>query len=122
MSDKSKHLYSKRRSRNRYKLRESCTLGIRLSVFRSNSNIYAQIIDDKKHTTLLSFSSLDKALKKNIKNGGGNLKAAEIVGAGIAKKALDRGIKKVYFDRGGYLYHGRVKALAEAARKEGLEF
>ena len=71
---------------------------------------------------MLSFSSLDKTIKKETKNNGGNIKVAEIVGSGIAKKALKEGIKEVYFDRGGYLYHGRVKALAEAARKEGLKF
>ena len=122
MSSKSKYLFNKRKARTRFRLKVNCTVNIRLSIFRSNANIYAQIIDDKKHSTLLSFSSLDKAIKKETKNNGGNIKVAEIVGSGIAKKALKEGIKEVYFDRGGYLYHGRVKALAEAARKEGLKF
>ena len=91
----------------------------RLCVFRSNTGIYAQIIDDEAKTTLCSASSLDKELK--IKNGS-NIEAAKIVGEAIAKKASKSKIKKVVFDRGGYLYHGRVKALADAARENGLEF
>ena len=90
----------------------------RLCVYRSNTNIYAQIIDDEKGVTLLSASSLDKDL--NIKNL--NVEAASKVGESLAKKAKKAGIKKVVFDRGGYMYHGRVKALAEAARENGLEF
>jgi large subunit ribosomal protein L18 len=89
----------------------------RLNVFRSNSQIFAQIIDDEKGTTLVSSSSV--ALK--IKNGG-NIEGAKIVGADLAKKAVKAGIKTVVFDRGGYQYHGRVAALAEAARENGLEF
>ena len=122
MSNKSKYLYNKRKARTRFRLKHSCTKKIRLSVYRSNSNIYAQIIDDEKHTTLLAFSSLDKELKKKIGDNRGNINTAAEVGMGIAKKAKEKGIKEVYFDRGGYLYHGRVKALAEAARKEGLKF
>ena len=91
----------------------------RLNVFRSNSNISVQIIDDVKGVTLVSASSLDKSLK--IQNGA-NIEAAKIVGKDIAEKAKKLKIKKVVFDRGGYLYHGRVKALAEAARENGLEF
>jgi len=91
----------------------------RLCVFRSNTGIYAQIIDDETRTTLVSASSLDKDLK--IKNGS-NVEAAKIVGASIAEKAKKAKITKVVFDRGGYLYHGRVQALAEAARENGLEF
>ncbi|MBR4262271.1 MAG: 50S ribosomal protein L18 [Bacilli bacterium] len=91
----------------------------RLNVFRSNSNIFAQIIDDEKGVTLVSSSSLDKSLK--LANGS-NVEAAKKVGEDIAKKAIKANIKKVVFDRGGYLYHGRVKALAEAAREQGLEF
>ncbi len=91
----------------------------RLSVFRSNSNIFAQIIDDEAGTTLVAASSLDKDLK--LKNGS-NIEAATKVGELIATKALKAKINKVVFDRGGYLYHGRVKALAEAARNKGLEF
>jgi len=91
----------------------------RLNVFRSNANITAQIIDDEKGITLVSASSLEKEL--NIKNGG-NIEAAKIIGAEIAKRAKKAKIEKVVFDRGGYLYHGRVRALADAARENGLEF
>ena len=91
----------------------------RLCVFRSNANIEAQIIDDVKGVTLVSASSIEKEL--NLKNGG-NIEAAKVVGAEIAKRAKKAKIKAVVFDRGGYLYHGRVKALAEAARDGGLEF
>ena len=91
----------------------------RLCVFRSNANIEAQIIDDTKGVTLVSATSLDKSLK--LKNGG-NIEAAKVVGAEIAKRAKKAKISTVVFDRGGYLYHGRVKALAEAAREGGLEF
>jgi large subunit ribosomal protein L18 len=88
----------------------------RLNVFRSNSNIYAQIIDDVTGTTLVSASSLDMKLKNR------NIEAAKLVGAEIASRAKKAGIKNVVFDRGGYLYHGRVKALADAARENGLNF
>ena len=91
----------------------------RLNVFRSNANISAQIIDDVKGITLVSASSLEKDLKLT---NGGNVEAAKIIGAEIAKRAQKANIKEVVFDRGGYLYHGRVKALAEAARENGLEF
>ena len=91
----------------------------RLCVFRSNNAIYAQIIDDETKTTLVSASSLEKDLK--IKNGS-NVEAAKVVGKALAEKAKKAKITKVVFDRGGYLYHGRVKALAEAARENGLEF
>ena len=91
----------------------------RLCVFRSAKNISAQVIDDVKGVTLVSSSSLDKDL--SIKNGG-NIEASKLVGALVAKKAKKAKIKKVVFDRGGYLYHGRVKALADAARENGLEF
>ncbi len=88
----------------------------RLCVFRSNSNIFAQIIDDETGTTLVSASSLDMKLKSN------NLETAASIGAELADRAKKLKIKTVVFDRGGYLYHGKVKALAEAARKNGLEF
>ena len=90
----------------------------RLNVFRSNSNIFAQIIDDSEGKTLVSASSIDKELK--LENGG-NIEAATKVGELIAKRAKKAKITKVVFDRGGYLYHGRVKALADAARENGLE-
>ena len=91
----------------------------RLNVYRSNTNIYAQVIDDTKGATLVSASSNDKELK--IANGS-NIEAAKQVGALVAKRALEQGVECVVFDRGGYLYHGRVKALAEAAREAGLKF
>ncbi|MBO5138043.1 MAG: 50S ribosomal protein L18 [Bacilli bacterium] len=91
----------------------------RLSVFRSNKGIYAQIIDDETRTTLCSASSLDKDL--NLSKGN-NVEAAKVVGKKIAEKAKEANITKVVFDRGGYLYHGRVEALADAARENGLEF
>lgn len=91
----------------------------RLNVFRSNKNIFAQIIDDEKGVTLVSASSVDKELK--LENGG-NIDAATKVGELIAKRAKQAKITKVTFDRGGYLYHGRVEALANAARENGLEF
>ena len=122
MSNKSKYLYNKRKVRTRFRLKNNATNNIRLSVFRSNANIYAQIIDDVKQKTLLAFSSLDNELKKKSGDKTGNIKTAIEVGSTIAKKAKEKGIEEVYFDRGGYLYHGRVKALAEAARKEGLKF
>ena len=93
----------------------------RLCVFRSSSKIYAQIIDDTAAKTLVSASSLDKEIKANLKNGG-NKEAAKEVGMQIAKKALDKGIKQVVFDRGGYIYHGRVAELAAGAREGGLDF
>ena len=89
----------------------------RLCVFRSNAEIYAQIIDDETKTTLVSASSLELKLEN-----GSNVEAAKAVGKSIAEKATKAKITKVVFDRGGYLYHGRVKALAEAARENGLEF
>lgn len=91
----------------------------RLNVFRSNKHIYAQIIDDMKAVTLVSASTLDKEFDLE---STGNIEAAKKVSELVAKRALAKGIKKVVFDRGGYLYHGRVKALADAAREAGLEF
>ena len=93
----------------------------RLNVFRSLNHIYAQVIDDAGGTTLAAASTLDGALKAELSYGG-NKQAAKAVGLLIAKRALDKGIKTVVFDRGGYIYHGRVKDLAEAAREGGLEF
>lgn len=93
----------------------------RLSVYRSLNHIYAQIIDDSKGSTIAAASSLDKAFS-GVKGHMGNVQMAKKVGDLIAKRALDMGVKKVVFDRSGYLYHGRVKALADAAREAGLEF
>lgn len=93
----------------------------RLSIFKSNTNIYAQIIDDIACRTLVSASSLDKELAKEMKSGG-DIEAAKIVGQLLARRALKANIKMVVFDRGGYIYHGRVKALADSAREGGLVF
>ena len=93
----------------------------RLAVFRSNKHIYVQIIDDSKGTTLIAASTLDADAKKDMKHGG-NIAAAKTVGKLVAERAKAKGINAVLFDRGGYLYHGRVKALAEAAREAGLKF
>ena len=94
---------------------------LRLCVFRSNKHIYAQIVDDSKGTTLTAASTLDIDTKAQVKNGG-NVAAAKAVGKIVAKRALEKGIQAVLFDRGGYIYHGRVKALADAAREAGLKF
>lgn len=93
----------------------------RLSIHRSHKNIYAQFIDDITNNTLLSVSTNDKAFKKEFKSGG-NIEAAKKMGEYMAKEAEKRGIEKIVFDRGGYLYHGRIKALADAARGAGLKF
>ena len=93
----------------------------RFSIHRSPKNIYAQIINDEEGKTSVSGSTLNKEFKEEM-NYGGNAKAAQLVGKIIAERALEKGIKEVVFDRGGYLYHGRVKALAEEARKSGLKF
>jgi large subunit ribosomal protein L18 len=89
----------------------------RLNVYRSLNHIYAQVIDDQKGETLASASSLQMKLKT-----GGNIASAKEIGKAVAEKAIEKGVKRVVFDRGGYLYHGRIKALADAAREAGLEF
>ena len=91
----------------------------RLNVYRSLNNIYAQVIDDSTGSTLISASSAEKA---GVVKNGGNLAGAKDIGKLVAERAKEKGVKKVVFDRGGYLYHGRVKALADAAREAGLEF
>ncbi|NLK72036.1 MAG: 50S ribosomal protein L18 [Clostridiales bacterium] len=93
----------------------------RLCVYRSIKNIYAQVIDDTLGNTLAAASTLDKEIQEQIKYGG-NKEAAKMVGALIAKRALEKGIETVSFDRGGYLYHGRIQELAEGAREAGLKF
>ena len=90
----------------------------RLAVFRSVNHIYAQVIDDQQGHTLVSAASVEKDLSGK----GGNVEGAKIIGKAVAQRAKEKGITKVVFDRGGYLYHGRVKALADAAREAGLEF
>jgi large subunit ribosomal protein L18 len=96
----------------------------RLSVFRSVSHIYAQVIDDMNGQTLVSASSVEPSLKGAFARDvrGGNIKGAEAVGRAVAERAIERGIKRVVFDRSGFLYHGRIRAVADAARKAGLEF
>ena len=112
----------RRKARVRRSLKRNNVAGRpRLSVFRSSKNIYAQIIDDNKGVTLAAASSLDKELKKALKTGA-DVKAAETVGKAVAERARKAGIKEVVFDRGGYIYHGRIKALAEGAREGGLKF
>ena len=116
-----KSLFDKRKLRNRLSIKKNIGNKLRLSVFRSNKHIYCQIIDDVKQITLCSSSTLDPQVKKDLK-GSGAIEAAEKVGKDIAAKAKKIGFEKVVFDRGGYLYHGRVKALAEGARESGLKF
>lgn len=93
----------------------------RLAVYRSTKHIYAQLIDDVKRVTICSASSIDKDLKEKLSHGG-NIEAAKAVGAAIAKKAKASGVEECVFDRGGFLYHGRISALADAAREGGLNF
>lgn len=115
----------KRRLRRKYSIRKKITGTpdrLRLNVFRSLNNIYAQIIDDVQGRTLVAASTLDKEVKEQIKPDMKRIEQSKIVGAVLAKKALEKNIKKISFDRNGYLYHGRIKALAESARSNGLEF
>lgn len=111
----------KRKKRVRKKVRGTPE-NPRLSVFRSSKNIYAQIIDDSASKTLVDASSLSKGISDEIRKKGGSKEGAVMIGKMIAERAIEKGIKKVVFDRNGFLYHGRVKALAEAAREGGLEF
>ena len=117
----SKQLFERRKRRVRYKLAKVSTQKLRLSVYRSKCHIYAQIIDDKARQTLAMASTLDKELKGKLK-ATSNIAAAEEVGKLVAQRAVKAGVKQVVFDRGGYIYHGRVKALADAARNAGLSF
>jgi len=94
---------------------------LRLSVFKSLSHIYAQVIDDTNNKTLASESTLSKEFKTMNKNGG-NIDAAKWVGSSLGKKAIEKGIKEVYCDRGGFIYHGRIKALADSLRETGIKF
>ena len=113
-----KIISNKRKSRVRKKLKKSSSDKMRLSVFRSAKHIYAQIIDDSSGITVASASTLEKSSS----GLGSNISSASKVGSEIAKKAIDAGVKEVFFDRGSYKYHGRVKALAENARDAGLKF
>jgi large subunit ribosomal protein L18 len=112
---------ARRKQRVRLTLRRSGGGRPRLSVFRSSKHIYAQVIDDTKGETLASASSLEKEMRGS-GNTGANIDAAKAVGKLLAERAVKKGIREVVFDRGGYLFHGRVKALADAARESGLSF
>jgi large subunit ribosomal protein L18 len=112
---------ARRTAKVRRNVRRAAGNRLRLSVFRSSKHIYAQIIDDMKGRTVTSASSLEKEMRGNLKTGA-NIEAAKAVGRRVAKRAAAKGVKDVVFDRGGYLYHGRVKALADAAREGGLNF
>ncbi len=114
-------LRNRRKSRVRSSIKAASNGRPRLSVFRSNKNIYAQVIDDRQGVTLASASTKEKAISSTIKNGS-NKDAAVAVGKLIAERAGEKGVKNVVFDRGSYIYHGRVKALADAAREGGLSF
>lgn len=116
----SKQLFKRRAQRTRFQLRKRGEAKARLSVFRSAKQVYAQLIDDTQGTTLAAASSVDKELRSKLNNGG-NAEAAAEVGKLIAERALKAGIDTAVFDRGGYRYHGRVKALADAAREAGLK-
>jgi large subunit ribosomal protein L18 len=121
MAKKSDELFLRRRQRVRYKLRQAGKLRPRLSVFRSSRHIYVQIIDDAAGRTLAAASTLDAVLKDSLKTGA-DTEAASAVGKLIAERAKAAGVERVVFDRGAYLYHGRIKALADAAREGGLDF
>jgi large subunit ribosomal protein L18 len=114
-------LETRRKQRVRRALRARTYGRPRLSVFRSSKQIYAQIIDDEKGVTVAAASSLEKANREGLKTGA-NIDAAKTVGKLIAERAIAKGLKSVVFDRGGYMFHGRVKALADGAREGGLEF
>jgi large subunit ribosomal protein L18 len=116
-----KELKARRSKRNRYQLTQKAHGRLRLSVNRSERNISVQIIDDKAGKTLVSASTLEADLRKKLKTGA-NKDAAKAIGQLVAERAIKAGIKEVVFDRGSYLYHGRVKELAEAARQAGLSF
>ncbi len=118
---KPKELFERRRQRVRTRLRATANGRPRLSVFRSSKHIYAQVIDDAQGVTLTAASSIDKELRGQLKTGA-DIEAAKAVGTLLAQRALAKGVSTVVFDRGGYIYHGRVKALADAAREGGLAF
>jgi len=120
-SDKSKALFARRKERVRFALRKQTNNRVRLSVFRSGKHIYAQLIDDTKGQTLAAASSLDAEVKGKVKSTS-TIEAAKAIGALIAVRAAKANVKEVVFDRGGYLFHGRVKALADGAREAGLSF
>src|SRR5262249_21498077 len=121
MSNKPDALFRRRRERVRFRVRQAAQRRPRLSVFRSSRHIYVQIIDDKAGRTLAAASTLEAAGKPNVKTRA-NTETAAAVGQLIAERAKAAGIDRVVFDRGAYLFHGRVKALADAAREGGLQF
>lgn len=114
-------LFEKRKARVRVALKNASNGKPRLSVFRSGKHIYAQIIDDIKGVTVVSASTLDKEIRESLKKSS-TVEAAGVIGTAIAQRAAKSGVSEVVFDRGGYIYHGRVKALADAARAAGLKF
>lgn len=116
-----RELFEKRKGRVRSALKKAANGKMRLSVFRSGKHIYAQIIDDAKGATVASASTLDKEIRDNVKKAS-TVEAASFIGKTIAERAVKSGVSEVIFDRGGYIYHGRVKALADAARDAGLKF
>ena len=116
-----KKLFERRKSRVRSAVKAAANGKLRLSVFRSGKHIYAQIIDDVKGLTVASASTLDKEVRGQVKKSS-TVEAAGFIGKVIAERAAKAGISEVIFDRGGYIYHGRVKALADAAREAGLKF
>ena len=116
-----RELLNKRKARVRIALKKAANGKPRLSVFRSGKHIYAQIIDDTKGTTVVSASTLDKEIRNNIKKSS-TVEAASFIGKAVAERAVKAGVSEVVFDRGGYIYHGRVKALTDAAREAGLKF
>lgn len=114
-------LFERRKRRTRWHIRQVAGSRARFSVFRSNKHIYAQVIDDLRGHTIAAASSLDADLRRDLKSGADRT-AASRVGSLIAQRATAAGVREVTFDRGGYLYHGRVRALAEAAREGGMSF
>ena len=116
-----KKLFQRRQRRTRSAIARNAVGRLRLSVFRSSKHIYAQVIDDAAGRTVASASSMDESLRKSLKTGA-DTEAAKAVGKLLAERATAAGVKDVVFDRGGYMYHGRVKALADAAREGGLTF
>ncbi len=116
-----KDLFARRQRRLRAQIRRKAVGRPRLTVFRSSRHIYAQVIDDAKGATVVAASTVDKGLQGKLKTGA-DIAAAKAVGKLIAERAVAAGVKEVVFDRGAYMFHGRVKALADAAREGGLQF
>ena len=121
MGIKARELFERRKKRTRNSIRTSINTNPRLSVFRSSKNIYAQIIDDTTSKTLLTCSTLDRSIKLTLSTRR-NCEASRVIGEKLAELSLEKNIKKIVFDRGPYLYHGRIKALADGARAGGLKF